>query len=98
MAKKKKNTSKLSDKVIESIKMLRSNAIAYREIADRLGIGYGSVQKYAKDVTFLPKSMRKNPFELESPSKKPDLYDRRFKGKNYTDLEKNKVVKQCSIV
>ena len=90
MAKKKKNTSKLSDKVIESIKMLRSNAIAYREIADRLGIGYGSVQKYAKDVTFLPKSMRKNPFELESPSKKPDLYDRRFKGKNYTDLEKNK--------
>ena len=90
MTKKTKSTKKIEKKVIETIKQLRSHALSYREISERLGVGYGSVQKYAKDVTFLPKSMRRNPFELESPSKKPNLYDKRIKNpEDYKDL-KNK--------
>lgn len=72
-----KTTKKLDDEVIDTIKLLRSHGVSYREISKRLGVGYGSVQKYAKNVTFLPKSMQKNPFELLSPSKNPELYDKR---------------------
>ena len=62
-------TKKLTDKQIEGIIMLRSHGCTYRQIAEYMGIGYGSAQKYAKNVTFLPKSMRMNPFELLSPRK-----------------------------
>ena len=87
---KRKKTVKLTDKVIESIKMLRSNALSYREIADRLGVGYGSAQKYGKTVTFLPKSMRKNPFELKSPKKAPELYDKRLIKSDRSNEQRNK--------
>ena len=74
MAKKRKNTSRLSDKIIENMKMLRANALSYREISDRLCVGYGSVQKYTKNVEFLPKYKRKNPFPANSEPKNASLY------------------------
>jgi len=90
MTKKVKNTTKLDEKVIATIKQLRSHGLAYRDISERLGVGYGTVQKYAKNVTFLPKSMRKNPFQLKSPSKEPNLYDKRIiQPEDYKNL-KNK--------
>lgn len=70
MVRKKKNTQKIDDKVIETMKQLRRNALSYREISNRLGVGYGSVQKYTKMEPFLPKSMRKNPFELKAVATK----------------------------
>ena len=88
MAKKTKNTKKLDDKVIATIKQLRSHGLAYRDISERLGVGYGTVQKYARNVTFLPKSMRKNPFMLKSPKVEPDLYDKRIiNAEDYTNLQ-----------
>lgn len=84
------NTQKLDEEVIKNIKILRSHALSYRQIADLLRIGYGSVQKYAKNVTFLPKSMRKNPFELLSPQENPTQYEKRvIDPENYID-EANK--------
>ena len=88
MTKKIKNTKKLDDRVIATIKQLRSHGLAYRDISERLGIGYGTVQKYAKNVTFLPKSMRKNPFLLKSPKVEPNLYDKRIiDPKDYKNLQ-----------
>ena len=80
-------TKKLTEKQVEAIKILRSHGCAYRQIADYLGIGYGSAQKYAKNVTFLPKSMRRNPFELLSPRKNPKQYEKRvLDPKDYKDI------------
>lgn len=45
--------------MIERIKFWRRNGYSYRSISDNLGVGYGSVQKYAQTEIFLPKSMRK---------------------------------------
>jgi phage terminase large subunit-like protein len=60
-----KTTKKLSDVVIKNIRTFRANGASYRQIANALEIGLGSVQKYAKDVNILPKSMQRNPFSSE---------------------------------
>ena len=81
-------TKKLSEEKIAKIKQLRSHGCSYRQIADISSVGYGTVQKYAKNVSFLPKSMRKNPFELLSPKNNPELYEKRVpKPKDYESLE-----------
>ena len=61
-----KSTVKLTDSLIQTIKTLRQNGASYRQIADALSVGYGTVQKYAKNIQFLPQSIRKNPFDLLS--------------------------------
>jgi len=71
------NTQRLTPSQINSIKMLRSHGVSYVKIAKILNIGYGSAQKYAKEVTMLPKSMRKNPFELLPPEQNPKQYEKR---------------------
>ncbi len=80
------STKKLDEKQINSIKMLRANGVSYRQISDALNVSYGSAQKYGKNVTFLPKSMRKNPFELLSPEINPEQYEKRIPNpENYQD-------------
>jgi len=77
-------TKKLTEKQIEGIQQLRAHGCTYRQISEYLNIGYGSAQKYAKNVTFLPKSMRMNPFELLSPKENPKQYEKRVKNpENY---------------
>ena len=81
-------TKKLTEKQIDRIKQLRSHGCSYRQIAEVCGIGYGSAQKYGKKVTFLPKSMRKNPFDLLSPKENPSLYEKRvLNPDNYENLD-----------
>lgn len=80
-------TKRLTEKQINSIKILRQNGCSYRQIVDLANVGYGSVQKYGKNITLLPKSMRKNPFELLSPDKKSEKYITRLpEPKNHEDL------------
>jgi len=74
-------TEKLADELIHSIKTLRMNGMSYREISKNLGVGYGSVQKYAKNVAFLPKSMQKNPFALINPDNIAKIKENIFKGR-----------------
>ena len=81
---------KITDKQINAIKMLRSHGVTFNKIGDYLGISRSTAYKYGEKVTLLPKSMRKNPFELLDPEAKPDLYDKRVvKPEDYNYL-KNK--------
>lgn len=85
-----RSTKKLTESQIDSIKKLRSHGCSYRQIAEALNVGYGTVAKYAKKVSFLPKSMRRNPFDLLSPHFQPKEYEKRIPDpKNYED-KKNK--------
>lgn len=82
------STKKLSDKQIEGMKMLRANGCSYRQIADYMKVGYGSVQKYTRTTAFLPKSQRKNPFLLVSPEIAPKMYDSRIPNPDdYEDMK-----------
>ena len=84
---KRKKTTKISDNQIAAIQKLRSHRIPYQRIADALGLSYGTVNKYGIEVTFLPKSMCKNPFELLSPEDNPKQYEKRvINPDNYKDL------------
>jgi len=74
-------TEKLADGIINTMQTLRANGMSYRDIALKLGIGYGSVQKYCKNVVFLPKNMRKNPFELLKPSEGVKIKEKIFEGR-----------------
>lgn len=78
LAKKKKSTKKLTDKQIEACEHLRAHGCTFRQISEYLGIGYGSAQKYAKNVTMLPKSMQKNPFELSHHQETDEQYRSRM--------------------
>ena len=82
-----KTTQKINQEQINAIKKLRSHGVTYGEIAKSLGVGYGTAQKYAKNVTMLPKSMRKNPFELLDYEDNPKQYEKRvIDPENYKDL------------
>lgn len=72
-----RTTKKISDEQISAIKKLRSHGVTYGQIAKALDVGYGTVQKYAKEVTLLPKSMRQNPFDLLNPKDNPKQYEKR---------------------
>lgn len=50
--------------LVQTAKILRMNGMGYRRIADSLGIATGTAHHYCKDVTVLPKKMRKNPFDI----------------------------------
>lgn len=71
-------TQKLSEETIANIRRLRANGLSYRKIAEVVNVGYGSVAKYAKNVVFLPKSMRKNPFELLEPEDNEKIFKGRI--------------------
>jgi phage terminase large subunit-like protein len=71
------STKKISDKQITAIKKLRSHGVPFNKIAEACGVGYGTARKYSEKVTFLPKSMRRNPFELLSPDTNPQEYEKR---------------------
>ena len=73
-----KTTKKLTQEQINMIKRLRTNGATYKQIAKGMGIGYGTVQKYAKNVTKLPKGRQMNPFGLLSPSDNPKEYEKRI--------------------
>ncbi len=73
-----RSTVEISQGQKNAIKMLRSHGVTLTKISEYLGIGYGTAQKYAENVTMLPKSMRKNPFELLDPEANPDQYDKRM--------------------
>ncbi len=84
------SNQQISQQQQNAIKMLRSHGVTIRKIAEYLGVGYGTAQKYCQNVTLLPKSMRKNPFELLDPEANPDQYDKRMiNPDDYKDL-KNK--------
>lgn len=85
-----RNTTKLSEDQINSIKILRANGVSFRQISKMLGIGYGTAQKYGQHVRLLPQSERKNPFLLISPSKNIELYDKRIPQGEYDEIERSK--------
>ena len=72
------STKKLSQGQIDYVRLLRSHGCSYRQISQLMNIGYGSAQKYGKNVTFLPKNMRRNPFELLPPQENPKEYEKRI--------------------
>lgn len=76
--KPQKTTKKLTQGQIDMIKKLRTNGATYTQIANGMKIGYGSVQKYAKNVTKLPKGRQMNPFGLLSPAENPKQYEKRI--------------------
>ena len=74
---KNKSTKPMTKKQIDAIKMLRAHGCTYQQISEYLAVGYGSAQKYGKGVEKVPKSQRKNPFDLfpkEKYVQKPDVY------------------------
>lgn len=62
----KKTTKKTSDSLINLIRVLRMNGMSYNSIKDRLGnmVSLGTIHKYGKDVTQLPKKLQRNPFDV----------------------------------
>lgn len=73
-----KSTKPMTQKQKDAIQMLRTHGCTYQQIADFLAIGFGTAQKYGKNVTKLPKSQRRNPFELLSPELNPKQYEKRI--------------------
>jgi phage terminase large subunit-like protein len=86
-ARKNHSTKPMTQKQIDAIQMLRAHGCTFKQISENLGIGYGTCQKYGAKVTFLPKSQRKNPFELLSPKKNPKEYEKRVpRPQDYIDI------------
>ena len=57
---------KLSETLIQKIKLLAANRVPYRTISDVTSVSVGSISKYCKGITLLPVNQCKNPFEVMS--------------------------------
>jgi len=81
-----KTTKKISDEQINAIRKMRQHGVTFAQIAKVCGVGYGTAQKYAEDVTMLPKSMRTNPFAKTSPEFNSHKYKREIDPNDFKDL------------
>ena len=81
-----KTTKKISEEQIKAIQKMRQHGVTYAQIAKACGVGYGTAQKYALDVTMLPKSMRQNMFERTTPEFNSKKYKRELDPDDFKDL------------